>query len=76
MSKLKVSTQPVIPAEGYIRESQLLGCARRGWVAILPISRSGLRLWIRQGRFPAPQKLGPKVIAWPAEVVRKALESL
>lgn len=73
MGANKATSQPVIPQEGYVREAQLLGCRRRGWVAILPISRSGLRLWIKDGRWPAPVHLGPKVIAWPAEQVREAL---
>jgi prophage regulatory protein len=73
MSKPKA--QPVIPAEGFVRVSQLLGCRRRGLVPILPISRSGLYAWIRDGRFPAPMKLG-KVIAWDAAVVREALAGM
>jgi prophage regulatory protein len=73
MSKPKA--QPVIPAEGLVRVSQLLGCRRRGLVPILPISRSGLYAWIRDGRFPAPMKLG-KVIAWDAAVVREALAGM
>lgn len=76
MSKPKLNSVPVIPTEGYVREAQLLGCRRRGWVPILPLSRSGLRLWIKAGRWPAPQKLGPKVIAWKASVVREALEGM
>jgi prophage regulatory protein len=69
------ATLPVIPESGFIRVSQLLG-TRRGTIPILPISRSGLYAWIRSGRWPAPIKLGPKVIAWPASVVRTALEEM
>jgi prophage regulatory protein len=68
--------QPVIPAEGFVRVSALIGCRRRGIVPILPISRSGLYAWIRDGRWPAPQKLGPKVIAWPSSQVREALAGM
>ena len=56
--------------------SQLLGCRRRGLVPILPVSRSGLYAWIRDGRRPAPQELGPKVIAWPAQQVRETLAGM
>jgi prophage regulatory protein len=76
MSKLKVNTVSTIPAEGFVRVSQLLGCRRRGLPGILPISRSGLYLWIREGRWPAPVRLGPKVIAWPAQQIREALEDM
>jgi prophage regulatory protein len=77
--KLKVNTpaaQPVIPETGYVRIAQILGCQRRGWVPILAISRSALYLWIRDGRWPAPQKLGAKIVAWEASVVRDALEGM
>ncbi len=76
MSKPEVSKQPVIPAEGFIRVSQLIGCRRRGIVPILPISRSGMYTAIRDGRIPAPVKLGPKVIAWPSEQIRAMLDEM
>jgi prophage regulatory protein len=71
-----VAIQPVIPESGYVRVSQLLGCRRRGLVPILPVSRSGLYAWIRDGRWPAPIRIGPKVIAWKASVVREALDGM
>jgi predicted DNA-binding transcriptional regulator AlpA len=77
MSKPKVNTvatQPVIPESGYVRVYQLLG-TRRGTIPILPLSRSGLYLWIRDGRFPAPQKLG-KVVVWPASTIRVWLQEM
>jgi prophage regulatory protein len=70
------SSQPVIPAEGFVRVSQLIGCRWRGIVPILPISRSGLYAAIREGRIPPPVKLGPKIIAWPAEQVREMLDGM
>ncbi len=33
-------------------------------LALCGLSRSTLELWIRQGRFPKPVKLGPKARAW------------
>jgi prophage regulatory protein len=76
MSKPRVKSQPVLPEEGYVRISQLLGCRRRGIVPILPLSRSGLYAWIRDGRWPAPQRLGKKIVAWKSTVVREALEGM
>jgi prophage regulatory protein len=75
MSKPKAQPVPTIPAEGFVRVSQLLGYRKRGIVPILPISRSGMYAWIRDGRFPAPMKVG-KVIAWDAAVVREALAGM
>lgn len=43
---------------------------------LLPFSRSTLWLWVKQGRFPAPVKFGPRVTAWKGSVVKKALERL
>ena len=79
MSKIKANTPasvPVIPEHGFVRVSQLIGCRRRGIVPILAISRSAMYNAIRDGRIPPPQKIGPKVIAWPAEQIRAMLESL
>ncbi len=42
MSKPKVNTRPVIPVEGLVRLSQVLGCRRHGIVPTLPISRNGI----------------------------------
>ena len=38
-----------------------------------PISASGWRNGIRDGRFPKPVKLGPRTAAWRAEDIRKLL---
>lgn len=34
---------------------------------IIPVSRSTWWLWVKQGRAPAPVKLGPRVNAWRAD---------
>jgi prophage regulatory protein len=74
--RTRPASQPVIPENGYVRVAQLLGCRRRGWVPILPVSRSGLYGLIRSGRFPAPQKIGTKIIAWPVEQIRETLAAM
>lgn len=33
-------------------------------MAVCGLSRSTLELWVQQGRFPQPVKLGPKTRAW------------
>lgn len=33
-------------------------------MALCGLSRSTLELWVQQGRFPKPVKLGPKIRAW------------
>lgn len=74
--KPRPASQPVLPAEGWVREAQLLGCKRRGWLPVLPVSRYTLRVWIREGLWPAPQKIGEKMVAWRVETVREALEGI
>jgi prophage regulatory protein len=64
----------VIPAEGFVRVSQLLG--KRGVPAILPISRTELYRQLRSGRFPQPLKIGKRSIAWPAAQVRSMIAEL
>ena len=48
---------------GYIRQDQLIP-------EIIPISGPTLWRWCRDGRFPKPTRLGPRVTAWKVEDVR------
>jgi prophage regulatory protein len=41
---------------GFLRMKQVL--------ELLPVARSTLYSWIKQGKFPKPVKLGPKISAW------------
>ena len=38
-------------------------------IAILKVSRPTLWHWRREGRFPAPIKIGPNTIAWTPESI-------
>jgi predicted DNA-binding transcriptional regulator AlpA len=57
-----------LPATGYVRESQLIP-------EIVPISSATLWRWCKAGRFPKPQKLGPRVTAWNVSDVRAWMTS-
>lgn len=84
-SKQPVGTEPpelmpalparahALPQTGFLRARQILGDPRRGQPALIPISRTTLWNWVRNGRFPAPHKLGPNVTAWRVEDVRELL---
>lgn len=52
-----------LPAEGYVRQSQLVP-------AIVPFSAPTLWRKVKAGTFPAPVKLAPRVTAWRVEAVR------
>lgn len=44
-------------------------------LALVPVGRSTLWLWVREGRFPKPIKLGPMTTAWRASEVSAWLEA-
>lgn len=66
-----------LPADGYVRERQLVGNKKSNppIPGIIPIGHATLWVWIKAGRFPAPVKIGPRVTAWRVEDVRAWLSS-
>lgn len=58
----------MLPAEGYVRLSQIL--------AVYPISRSGWWAGVKSGRYPASVKLGPRITAWRVVDIRRLLEQV
>ena len=56
------------PETGFVREKTLLSP-----YGPLPIDRSTLWRWVKEGRFPKPVKIGPNTTAWRAEDVRRFL---
>jgi prophage regulatory protein len=56
-----------LPATGYVRIA--------GLRTIIPLSDSTIWRRVRQGTFPAPVKLSPRVTAWKAEDVRAWLDA-
>lgn len=69
----------IIPATSYVRESVLIGSQatpkRAKTSGVIPFSRSTFRRMVREGRFPAPVKLGDRVNAWRASDVAAWLAS-
>jgi predicted DNA-binding transcriptional regulator AlpA len=67
---------PSIPSEGLVRVSQLLAFgSRKGSTPILPISRATMYTWIREGKMPAPIRIGA-MVCWPAPQLRAWLQDL
>ena len=63
-----------IPDSAYLRERQLVGDTRDpSCPRLLPVSRATLWRMVREGRFPAPYKLGPNTTAWRCGEVRSYL---
>ncbi|MGZ8944038.1 MAG: helix-turn-helix transcriptional regulator [Methylococcaceae bacterium] len=58
----------ILPTTGFIRQRVLL--------IFLPFSSATLWRKIREGEFPKPVKLGPKITAWPVEVIREYMDTV
>jgi prophage regulatory protein len=56
-----------IPSAGYLRQAQIVG-------PILPIGATTLWRWVKEGKFPKPIKLSPRVTVWRSEDVRAWLQ--
>lgn len=71
-----MATRVQLPAEGYIRLSQIIGDPKADppIPAVIPVSRSSWWLGIRNGKYPKPVKLGPNTTAWPVESIRALIE--
>jgi predicted DNA-binding transcriptional regulator AlpA len=55
-----------LPTTGFLRLPQVL--------ALIPVCKSTWWAGVKEGRFPKPVKLGPKVTAWRAEDIRSYIE--
>ena len=57
------------PMTGLVRLSQILAPA-----GPIPVSKSTWWQGVKEGRFPKPQKLGPRTTVWKAEDIRALFE--
>ena len=55
----------ILPETGFVRLSTIL--------KIFPVSKSTWWAGIKDGRFPTPVKLSPKITAWRVEDIRDLL---
>lgn len=55
-----------LPEVGYVRLP--------GVLSVFPVSRSTWWAGVKDGRFPKPVKLGPRMTAWRVEDIRSLLE--
>lgn len=58
------------PRTGFVRLSQILAPA-----GPIPVSKSAWWQGVKEGRFPQPQKLGPRTTVWKVEHIRALFES-
>ena len=65
------------PDSAYLRERQLVGDTRdASCPKLIPVSRATLWRMVREGRFPAPHKLGPNTTAWQVGEIRQYLATV
>ena len=57
-----------LPTTGYLRLPQVL--------AVFPVSRSSFYAGIKEGRYPAPVKLGKRTSAWRVEDIAELITRL
>ena len=57
------------PHTGFVRLSSILAPA-----GPIPVSKSTWWAGVKEGRFPKPQKLGPRTTVWRAEDIRALFE--
>jgi prophage regulatory protein len=68
MTKPKTDVPATLPNTGYSRLSQIL--------PYLPIAKTTVEKWVKQGKFPAPVKLSATVTAWRNADIHAWLNSL
>jgi predicted DNA-binding transcriptional regulator AlpA len=59
--------QYTLPETGFVRLPQVL--------KVFPVSKSTWWAGVKDGRFPQPVKLGPKMTAWRVEDIRELIAS-
>jgi predicted DNA-binding transcriptional regulator AlpA len=57
------------PATGFVRLAHILAPA-----GPIPVSKSTWWQGVKDGRFPQPQKLGPRTTVWKVEEIRALFE--
>jgi len=65
-----------LPETGFLRLKQILGNAKTGHPAIIPVGKSCWWAGVKSGRFPRPVKLGPRVTAWRVDDILALIEKL
>lgn len=65
-----INAEPIrYPAGALVRVSEICRDTKSGQPGLLPINRNTWYEWLRAGRVPPGQRLGPNTVAWPVETV-------
>jgi prophage regulatory protein len=58
---------PILPETGFIRLPEVL--------KVFPVSKSTWWAGVKEGHYPEPVKLGPKITAWRVKDIRNLIAS-
>jgi prophage regulatory protein len=61
--------------ERMLRLKQIIGDKKDGIPPMIPVSRSTIWQWVKDGKFPAPVKLGQATTCWKMSSVQQFIES-
>ena len=66
-----------LPETGFLRLPQIIGDTRAEppIPPIIPVKKSCWWAGVKDGRFPKPVKLGPRVTVWKVADIRRLIES-
>lgn len=64
-----------LPESGFLRLPQIIGDAKRGIPAVIPVCKSSWWAGVKDGKFPKPVKLGPRTTAWRVADIRALLDA-
>jgi prophage regulatory protein len=64
-----------LPDSAYVRAGDLVRDPRNGHDGFLGFSKTTFLRMIKEGRFPKPTKLGPRISVWTAGSVREWMAS-
>ena len=59
-----------LPEAGFLRLPQIIGDAKRGIPAVIPVSKSSWWAGCRSGKYPKPIKLGTRTTVWSVASIR------
>jgi prophage regulatory protein len=65
-----------LPESGFVRLTVIIGCRKTGQPGVLPLGPTTWWSGVKDGRFPKPVKLGPRITAWRVEDIRELIDKL
>lgn len=63
-----------LPESGFLRLPQIIGDAKRGIPAVIPVCRSSWLAGVKIGKYPKPIKLGPRTTVWNVADIRALID--